>query len=90
MYLRETKRKNGDRSVISYYQLAENEWDKEKGCAVARVIYTVGSHVLGTPVSHDHPHHRVPRRDWVVVPEDRERVHPQGRGPLDDGSRAIG
>ena len=42
MYLRETKRKNGDGSVISYYQLAENEWDKEKGCAVARVIYNFG------------------------------------------------
>lgn len=42
MYLRETKRKNGDGSVTRYYQLAENEWDKEKGCAVAKVVYNFG------------------------------------------------
>jgi len=30
MYLRETKRKNGDGSIARYYQLAENEWDKTK------------------------------------------------------------
>jgi transposase len=42
MYLRETKRKNGDGSVVRYYQLAENEWDKEKGCAVAKVIFNFG------------------------------------------------
>jgi hypothetical protein len=42
MYLRETKRKNGDGSIARYYQLAENEWDKQKGCAVAKVVYNFG------------------------------------------------
>ena len=42
MYLRETRRKNGDGSVVRYYQLAENEWDKQKGCAVAKVVYNFG------------------------------------------------
>jgi transposase len=42
MYLRETKRKNGDGSIVRYYQLAENEWDKAKGCAVAKVVYNFG------------------------------------------------
>lgn len=42
MYLRETKRRNADGSVARYYQLAENEWNKEKGCAVAKVIYNFG------------------------------------------------
>ncbi len=42
MYLRETKRKNGDGTVARYYQLAENQWDKQKGCAVAKVIYNFG------------------------------------------------
>jgi transposase len=42
MYLRETKRRNSDGSITSYYQLAENEWDKQKGCAVAKVVYNFG------------------------------------------------
>ncbi len=42
MYLRETRRKNADGSVVRYYQLAENEWDSAKGCAVARVIHNFG------------------------------------------------
>ncbi len=42
MYLRETKRKNADGSVARYFQLAENEWDKAKGCAVAKVVYNFG------------------------------------------------
>ena len=42
MYLRETKRQNGDRSVTRYYQLAENEWDKQKGCSVTTVVYNFG------------------------------------------------
>lgn len=42
MYLRETKRKNADGSCIAYYQIAENLWDKQKGCAVAKVIYNFG------------------------------------------------
>jgi hypothetical protein len=42
MYLRVTKRRNADGSEVSYYQLAENIWDAEKGCAVAKVIYNFG------------------------------------------------
>jgi Transposase DDE domain len=42
MYLRVTKRRNADGSEVSYYQLAENTWDAEKGCAVAKVIYSFG------------------------------------------------
>lgn len=42
MYLRETKRKNGDGSVTRYYQLAENEWDKEKHCSVTKVVFNFG------------------------------------------------
>jgi transposase len=42
MYLRETKRRNADGSVVRYFQLAENAWDAERGCAVAKVIYNFG------------------------------------------------
>jgi len=42
MYLRETKRRNKDGSIVRYYQLAHNEWDKEKGCSVARVVFNFG------------------------------------------------
>lgn len=42
MYLRETKRRNADGTTISYYQLAENSWDRTRGCAVAKVIYNFG------------------------------------------------
>lgn len=42
MYLRMTKRRNADGSEVRYYQLAENEWDTEKGCAVAKVVYNFG------------------------------------------------
>src|SRR5512136_984758 len=42
MYLRTTRRKNGDGSVVEYYQLAENVWDPEKGCAVAKVVHSFG------------------------------------------------
>ncbi len=42
MYLRTTRRKNADGSTVEYYQLAENFWDKDKGCAVARVVYNFG------------------------------------------------
>jgi hypothetical protein len=42
MYLRTTRRKNTDGSVVEYYQLAENVWDAEKGCAVAKVVYSFG------------------------------------------------
>ncbi len=42
MYLRTTRRKNADGSVVEYHQLAENVWDAEKGCAVAKVVYNFG------------------------------------------------
>jgi transposase len=42
MYLRTTKRRNADGSVVRYYQLAENVWDGQRGCAVAKVIYNFG------------------------------------------------
>jgi hypothetical protein len=42
MYLRETKRKNTDGTATRYFQLAENEWDKAKGCSVTRVVYNFG------------------------------------------------
>jgi hypothetical protein len=42
MYLRTTKRRNADGSVVQYFQLAENVWDPEKGCAVAKVVYSFG------------------------------------------------
>lgn len=42
MYLRETKRKNADGTVVRYLQLAENEWDKEKGCSITRVVHNFG------------------------------------------------
>jgi hypothetical protein len=42
MYLRTTKRRNADGSEVRYYQLAENQWDAARGCAVAKVIYSFG------------------------------------------------
>ena len=42
MYLRKTKRRNRDGSEVHYYQLAENVWDPQRGCAVAKVIYNFG------------------------------------------------
>ncbi len=42
MYLRTTKRRNADGSEVCYYQLAENIWDSERGCAVAKVVYNFG------------------------------------------------
>jgi hypothetical protein len=42
MYLRTTKRRNADGTEVSYYQLAENHRDPERGCAVAKVIYNFG------------------------------------------------
>ena len=42
MYLRTTRRRNADGSVVEYHQLAENIWDPAKGCAVARVVYNFG------------------------------------------------
>ena len=42
MYLRETKRRNADGTVVRSYQLAENTWDSAKGSAVARIVYNFG------------------------------------------------
>ena len=42
MYLRETRRKNKDGSVVSYLQLAHNERHPETGSPVARVIHNFG------------------------------------------------
>jgi len=42
MYLRTTRRRNADGSVVGYHQLAENVWDANKGGSVARVVYNFG------------------------------------------------
>jgi hypothetical protein len=42
MYLRETKRRNADGSIVRYFQLAENTWDAARGCAVAKVVHNFG------------------------------------------------
>jgi len=42
MYLRTTKRRNADGRQVSYYQLAENVWDAERGYSVAHVVYNFG------------------------------------------------
>ena len=42
MYLRTTRRRNADGSVVEYHQLAENVWDPDKRCAVAKVLYNFG------------------------------------------------
>jgi hypothetical protein len=42
MYLRTTRRRNADGSEVCYHQLAENVWDPEKGCAVAKIVHNFG------------------------------------------------
>ena len=42
MYVRTIKRTNKDGSVVEYVQLAHNEWNKQKGFAQAKVIYSFG------------------------------------------------
>lgn len=42
MYLRITKRRNTDGTEVSYYQLAENVWNAERGHAVAKIVYNFG------------------------------------------------
>ena len=42
MYLRTIRRRNADGSVVQYFQLAENVWDPNKRCAVAKVAYSFG------------------------------------------------
>lgn len=40
--MRTIRRQNADGSVVKYFQLAENVWDSEKRCSVAKVIYSFG------------------------------------------------
>ncbi len=42
MYLRTTRRANGDGSKVTYYQLAESVWNSEKGHAEAKIVYSFG------------------------------------------------
>ena len=42
MYLRTTRRKNKDGSVVEYYQLAHNERHRDTGKPVARIIHSFG------------------------------------------------
>jgi len=42
MYLRTTRRKNKDGSVVEYYQLAHNVWDSEKQRSSVRVLHNFG------------------------------------------------
>jgi hypothetical protein len=42
MYLRTIGRRNKDGSEVRYVQLAHNEWDPERKCSIAKVIYSFG------------------------------------------------
>ena len=42
MYLRTTKRKNQDGSQVSYFQLAENVWNKQKKRSEVKIAYSFG------------------------------------------------
>src|SRR5262249_16096844 len=42
MYLRTIARRNKDGSTVRYLQLAHNEWDPQRRCAVARVVHSFG------------------------------------------------
>jgi hypothetical protein len=42
MYLRITRRRNRDGSVVEYYQLAETRWDSEKRQPAAHIIHNFG------------------------------------------------
>lgn len=42
MYLRETTRKNRDGTKVTYYQIAENEWDPLRGRAKPRILCNLG------------------------------------------------
>jgi len=42
MYLRESKQKRADGSVVTYLQLAENVWNAEKRRAETRILYNCG------------------------------------------------
>ena len=40
--MRTISRRNADGSIVRHYQLAENVWNPEKRCAVAKVVYSFG------------------------------------------------
>ena len=42
MYLRTTKRKNKNGSVVTYYHLAHNRWDPKTKQSIPRVIHNFG------------------------------------------------
>jgi hypothetical protein len=42
MYLRESRQKRADGSVLTHLQLAENLWDPERGRAQVKIIYNCG------------------------------------------------
>jgi hypothetical protein len=42
MYLRESKQRRADGSVVTYLQLAENVWDAAKGRSQARIVHNCG------------------------------------------------
>ena len=42
MYLRETKRRNADGSVVSYLALAQNERDPQTGVPRAQIVHRFG------------------------------------------------
>jgi hypothetical protein len=42
MYLRESKQRRADGSVVTYLQLAENAWNPDKGRSQARIVYNCG------------------------------------------------
>ena len=42
MYLRESRQKRADGSVLTHLQLAENLWDAEKQRAQVKIVYSCG------------------------------------------------
>ena len=42
MYLRESKQRRADGSIVTYLQLAENVWDAAKGRSQASIVHNCG------------------------------------------------
>ena len=42
MYLRESKQRRADGSIVTYLQLAENVWDAGKGRSQASIVHNCG------------------------------------------------
>ena len=42
MYLRESKQRRADGTVVSYLQLAENAWNSERGRSEAHIVHNCG------------------------------------------------